>query len=113
MLARTRESRKTARRSARRDAQIIVATRVMPIRCVLHDISNGGARLGFAERATNLPRTFALALYQGSVWRECQVVWTNGRFVGVKFVSKWCTEAAKSPRGKFNSVRDMHAERAP
>lgn len=93
----------------------------MPIRCVLHDISDGGARLGLADRGISLPRSFTLALYQGSVWRECEMVWSNGRFIGVKFISKWHNEPAKARRDKPGSAdsaarrpsRGVNAERAP
>lgn len=119
MLARSRENRKTVRRPARRGAQIIIATHVRPLRCVLYDISDGGARLGFADRTISLPHSFTLALYRGSVRRECEMVWVDERFVGVKFISKWCTETPKTQRDTFNSAggavlrpsREVNAER--
>src|SRR5262249_36578187 len=89
MLARTSEGRRSARRWVRRNVQIIVGTHVQQTQCVLQDISDGGARLSFRGRAMDLPRNFTLALYEGSVRRECEVVWSDGRFVGVKFISKW------------------------
>lgn len=115
MPARTRESRKTARRWGRRDAQIIFGARLEPLRCVLHDISDGGARLGFTDRATSLPRNFTLALYKGTVRRECEVVWSNGRFVGVKFTSKWRSRVAKADAfvdcSALAPPRDANAQR--
>ena len=45
-----------------------------------------------------LPDAFTLALYDGSVLRECEVVWCENTFVGVRFTSKW-HGAAKVERG--------------
>jgi hypothetical protein len=55
--------------------------------CVIWDISDGGARLAVAHPIATLPPTFTLALASaGRVTRKCQVVWTDTRFVGVRFV---------------------------
>jgi hypothetical protein len=75
------------------------------MRCVLDDISDGGARIGLADRTTSLPRNFTLALYKGSVRRECEVVWSNGRFIGVRFISKWRNDVAKARQGTRDTAR--------
>lgn len=97
MVARSRESRKSERRWVRHDAHIILDTRTQ-VRCILHDISDGGARLSLPGLTTTLPDTFTLALYEGSVQRECEVVWCEGKYVGVRFTSKW-QSTAKAERG--------------
>ena len=89
MLPRSRESRKSERRWMRREAEVILEPHKLPIRCVIHDLSNGGARLSFAARLPNLPRSITLVLFKNSVQRDCEIVWTDGYFIGVKFVSKW------------------------
>ena len=89
MLARSRESRKSARRWMRRDAQVIFEEHEQLIDCVVHDISNGGARLSFAAPSGVLPRTFTLVLFKNSVQRDCELVWSGRGIVGVKFVSEW------------------------
>jgi len=89
MLARPRESRKSARRWMRRDAQVIFEGHEQFIGCVIHDISNGGARLSFTAPLAHLPRTFTLVLFKDSVQRDCELVWSDRRTVGVKFISKW------------------------
>jgi hypothetical protein len=89
MLARSRESRKSVRRWMRRDAQVIFEGHGQPIRCVVHDISNGGARVSFTAPFAILPRTFTLVLFKDSVQRDCELVWTDRRVVGVKFISQW------------------------
>jgi hypothetical protein len=56
------------------------------VSCVIWDISEGGARLAIALPSTDLPTSFTLNLFpDGSVQRNCEVVWTDRRFVGVKF----------------------------
>jgi hypothetical protein len=85
MLARSRESRKSARRWMRRDAQVIFGGQEQVIDCVVHDISNGGARLSFTAPFAVLPRTFTLVLFKDSVQRDCELVWSDRRVVGVKF----------------------------
>ena len=89
MLARSRDSRKSARRWMRRDAQVIIDGHVQPIGCVVHDISNGGSRLSFTTPLAALPRTFTLVLFKDSVQRDCELVWIGGGVVGVKFTSEW------------------------
>jgi PilZ domain len=113
MVARSRESRKSARRWVRHDAQIILDTHVR-VQCVVHDISDGGARLCLPQLTTTLPDTFTLALYDGSVRRECEVVWCESTFVGVRFTSKW-HGAAKAERGAAGraDVGAMAPSRAP
>jgi hypothetical protein len=89
MLARSRESRKNVRRWMRREAKIILEPHKLPIRCVVHDLSDGGARLSFIAPLPHLPRSITLVLFKNSVQRDCELVWTDGHFVGVKFVSEW------------------------
>ena len=89
MLARSRESRKNVRRQMRRDAQVVFEGHEQSIGCVVHNISNGGARLSFTAPQVVLPRTFTLVLLKDSVQRDCEVVWNDRGVVGVKFVSHW------------------------
>ena len=73
----------------RRDAQVIFDGHEQLIGCVVHDISNGGARLSFTTPLAALPPTFTLVLFKDSVQRNCELVWCDRRFVGVKFISEW------------------------
>ena len=73
----------------RREAEVILEPHKLAIRCVIHDLSNGGARLSFTARLPNLPRNITLVLFRDSVQRHCEIVWTDGYFIGVKFVSEW------------------------
>jgi hypothetical protein len=107
MLARSRESRKSVRRWMRRDAQVRFEGHEQLISCVVHDISNGGARLSFTAPLAVLPRTFTLVLFKDSVQRDCELVWSGRGVVGIKFISEWfgiksseCVSACKkSTRG--------------
>ena len=89
MLARTRENRRNVRRRMRRDAQVIFEGHEQSIGCVVHNISNGGARLSFTAPLAVLPRTFTLVLLKDSVQRDCELVWSGRGIVGVKFISEW------------------------
>jgi hypothetical protein len=56
-------------------------------RCVMSDISEGGARLEFPI-GTKLPAKFALSLTEtGTVLRYCELRWNRGNAVGVRFLS--------------------------
>jgi hypothetical protein len=56
--------------------------------CVIWDISQGGARLTVEHPLADLPHHFILNLFKdGSVKRDCEVIWIDMRFVGVKFAS--------------------------
>ena len=79
--------RKDRRLRMRRYAEVITAPREQPVSCVVWDISNGGARLAIARPIMALPPRFLLHLdSDGRVQRKCEVVWTDARFVGVRFV---------------------------
>lgn len=77
----------------RRGAAVVLQAAQPPLRCVIWDMSDGGARLAIACPTTaELPRSLILLLTKdATVRRNCEVVWTDNRFVGVKFVSKWIT----------------------
>ena len=72
----------------RRDAQVVFEGHEQPVGCVVHDISNDGARLSFTAPLAALPRTFTLVLFKDSVQRDCEAVWNDRRVVGVKFISR-------------------------
>lgn len=79
--------RKERRLRLRRYAEVVTGRQKPSVRCVVCDISNGGARLAVAPPIMTLPPRFLLQLDQdGRVQRKCEVVWTDARFVGVKFV---------------------------
>jgi hypothetical protein len=86
MLTRSREQRRNLRRHMRRAATITFNAQRLSVKCVIWDISQGGARLAVALPLAELPREFTLNLLEDeSVQRDCEVVWTDRRFVGVKF----------------------------
>jgi c-di-GMP-binding flagellar brake protein YcgR len=85
VLERRQEKRKSLRYPKRRAGEVIFGAHERPVRCVIWDISDGGARLAVARPLEELPPTFTLVLFK-DVQRDCQVVWTDARFVGVKFV---------------------------
>lgn len=87
MLLQRRDQRKARRRQMRRAALVSFAPVGKPLSCVVWDMSDSGARLAIACPTANVPREFQLILTRdGSVRRNCEIVWTNARFVGVKFL---------------------------
>jgi hypothetical protein len=74
-----------------RTAEVFAGVGKEPIMCRIVDLSDGGARLVIPARVlAALPRTFTLALFRdGSVNRDCKVVWTDKWNLGVKFTSGW------------------------
>jgi len=85
-LLRRADERKGRRRPMRRAALVLHANgQVAP--CVIWDMSVGGARLAIAHPSGDVPLRFTLVLTKdGSDRRNCEVVWTDARYVGVKFV---------------------------
>ena len=95
MASKLRDNRRKPRWLIRRGAEVIFPGRASPADCVIWDWSDGGARLAIAAPIASLPRHFTLVPYKGAkVYRECEVVWTDTRFVGVKFIK----HAASQPK---------------
>jgi PilZ domain len=89
MLSRHREERRSVRLFARRAATLSFGGEKPPVSCVIWDISDGGARLAVALPSADLPNRFTLNLFpDGSVQKNCEVVWIGKRFVGVKFTAQ-------------------------
>jgi hypothetical protein len=86
MLTQRHEKRRSLRRPMRRAAEIMFGADQPRVRCVIWDISDGGARLAVAYPLVDLPRTFTLLLSKdASIQRNCEVVWIDSRYVGVRF----------------------------
>ena len=79
-----REKRRRRRVRTRRAAWINVDDSVKPLRCVLWDVSEDGARLAPAQ-AGKLPDVFTLILDKTTAHR-CRVRWRKGAQVGVRFL---------------------------
>lgn len=90
MLRPRQEHRKSPRRFLRRGAELIFDAHEAPAGCVIWDISDSGARLSVAHPPEDLPHTFTLVMFKdASVRRDCEVVWTDTKYIGVKFISEW------------------------
>jgi hypothetical protein len=89
MSTQYRKVRKSARRFTRRAATVSFGAEKQSVKCVIWDLSEGGARLAIALPMANLPRYFTLHLASdGAAQKDCEVVWTDRRFVGVKFTEQ-------------------------
>jgi hypothetical protein len=91
-----REKRRRRRLRTRRAAWIAVEDNAKPVRCVLWDVSDDGARLAPAQ-AGKLPDVFTLILDKTTAHR-CRVMWRRGAQVGVRFLRG--TDDANAAAGK-------------
>ena len=67
----------------------------------MRDISDGGAKV-ILDRSVHLPETFTLWLMDnGSVYRECKIVWRVEHVLGVRFCHARDTYHAISTRTGF------------
>jgi PilZ domain len=74
----------------RRNAELILGAQISPLPCVILDLSHSGARLAVSSPSANLPRHFTLILFKdGSLQRDCEIVWSDRHYAGVRFVSEW------------------------
>jgi hypothetical protein len=84
------EHRKSSRHAMHRAAEIIFGENPQPIRCRIWDMSEEGARLALPSPVANIPHHFTLVLFKdASVRRDCELVWTDHRYIGIKFLSRW------------------------
>lgn len=90
-----------------RTAEVFCGTGRVPIACRIVDLSDGGARLVIPARLlAALPRSFTLALFRdGSVNRDCKVVWTDKWNFGVKFTSGWYSAFDVSAASRHQAKR--------
>ncbi len=88
LTASIREQRKERRKSPRKDAlrigYIVYGRDRRLMHCVLHNISDGGAKLGPAN-IHNCPDRFFLHIANQPP-RDCKVLWRKPTHLGVKFV---------------------------
>jgi hypothetical protein len=79
------ERRQTARQTIQLNAIIERAPNIVPLSCLIIDMSVMGARISTPNAA--LPNDFTLLLSRdGPVRRNCKVVWRRDFTVGVQFV---------------------------
>jgi hypothetical protein len=108
MPERHHEKRRRRRVRTRRAAWIDVGGDAKPLRCVLWDVSEGGARLAPAQ-ANKLPDTFTLILDKTTAHR-CRVVWRKGPLVGVRFLLSAEDEKAAAKSAVAEPSRELSPE---
>ena len=91
-----REKRRRRRVKTRRAAWINIDGNAKPVRCVLWDVSEDGARLAPAQ-AGKLPDVFTLVLDKTTAHR-CRVMWRKGAQVGVRFLRRAAEENAPAAK---------------
>jgi PilZ domain len=78
--------RKIFRRPPRRAAKMTFGDKRPSMNCLVVDISEIGARLAVTHSMADMPHHFTLSLFKDRrVERDCEVVWSDRRFVAVKF----------------------------
>lgn len=87
-----REKRRRRRVKTRRAAWINLDGNAKPVRCVLWDVSEDGARLAPAQ-AGQLPDVFTLIIDKTTAHR-CRVMWRQGAQVGVRFLRGGADDSA-------------------
>ncbi len=85
--AQIRERRKRRRKALLSSAKIVCRNDGGAMLCVVLNISEGGAKLRPADMPS-CPDKFTLQLGDSHT-RECEVVWRNQAFLGVRFVAAW------------------------
>jgi hypothetical protein len=88
------ERRFAKRKTVATNALIVSPDISVPIACMVRDISSTGARLELIKSVENplggrakLPGTFTINLRLDRMEVDCAIVWRNGAFVGVRFLS--------------------------
>jgi hypothetical protein len=88
------ERRFAKRKMAATNALIMSPDMNVPISCIVRDVSTTGARIELVTTPENLlggraklPGSFTLNLRLDRLEVDSAIVWRNGAFVGVKFVS--------------------------
>lgn len=66
---------------------ITFSGRFTTLPCVVRNISDNGARIQ-AQNTADVPDTFVLIVEMDGIEVDCQVVWRNEKFAGVKFTSE-------------------------
>src|SRR3954470_12336118 len=79
------ELRKNVRRRFSQSAMLYSVTGTAIGNCIVHDISEGGAKLS-VEAPANAPDELVLVLSRnGAIRRKCRVVWRSDHHLGVIF----------------------------
>jgi hypothetical protein len=80
------DTRRSKRHYVLTGARIVLADGVNMEACRMVDVSSGGARLELAKAST-VPDQFVLLLsHDGSLQRQCSVVWRSDTALGVEFI---------------------------
>ena len=83
---RNQELRKHKRYTVRYPAWIIVEPSQPPRRCMMLNVSQGGAKIEIDEQLEP-PEKFTLLLTEArNLTRWCRVVWRNGPNIGIQFL---------------------------
>lgn len=80
------DKRQTPRSPAHDLSEVILDGRKYGVACVIHDISEEGARLEVS--CGELPKRFILANYTRRTKTLCRLVWRQGQQIGVRFLTK-------------------------
>ena len=81
------ERRETTRQRVLKEARIVLHEDLSLIRCVLRDVSEGGAKLEVPP-TTELPSTFRLLMVSDNLIVPVRLAWRKGGLAGVTFLEE-------------------------
>lgn len=83
------------------EAQMMAIDGTWMRNCIVHDVSDGGARLTILGSLENLQvKEFFLSFTsRGLAYRRCEMRWCNGENLGVKFIKQVKTKGTPARGG--------------
>jgi hypothetical protein len=79
------EARRAPRHRVLKSGIVATNDRHLTMGCTVRDLSDTGARIR-VESSLSVPDTFELIIEMDGLEANCQVVWRNGKEVGVKYL---------------------------
>ena len=112
-MAEMDEKRRFRRRRVLREGRLLLEAGLSPIKCIIRDESEGGAKLRVSV-PTELPKNFSLVLVAEGTTYPAELVWRRGDDVGVAFVGeprRATTAIAEQLAGARKMIEQMRLER--
>jgi len=74
--------------------------------CIMHDVSETGARLSVRDsiEGLKLKEFFLLLSSTGLTYRRCELAWVNGEEIGAKFVQHRPKRKKRTGRFQHNNL---------
>ncbi len=98
--------------SRRIDAQIVATDCTWCRACSIDDVAQSGAKLTVEDSIAglNLKQFFLVLSSTGAAHRCCELVWSNGNQLGVRFIQSFPKQKNKPKRGQETKAHVRHYE---